>query len=111
MAVRDQSRSRASLHPTASSGLSRRDFLRSSAVGGALVVAGPIACGPAPSEEPAASPAGTAVDEFVLEETTIAALQEGMTSGEWTARSITEAYLARIDQLRARSGLSSTTRS
>ena len=84
--------------------VSRRDFLRSSAVGGALVVAGPIACGPVPSEEPAATAAGTVVDEFALdvEETTIAALQDGMTTGEWTARSVTEAYLARIEQLNLR---------
>jgi len=97
-----KAQSRASMRSTASARLSRRDFLRSSAVGGALVVAGPIACEPAPSEEPAAPAAGTAVDEFGLEETTIAALQEGMTTGEWTARSITEAYLARIAQLNLR---------
>ena len=86
------------------SDVSRRDFLRSSAVGGALVVAGPIGCGPVPSEEPAATAAGTVVDEFALdvEETTIAALQDGMTTGEWTARSVTEAYLARIAQLNLR---------
>ena len=86
------------------SDVSRRDFLRSSAVGGALVVAGPIGCGPVPSEEPAATAAGTVVDEFALdvEETTIAALQDGMTTGEWTARSVTEAYLARIEQLNLR---------
>ena len=97
-----KAQSRASMRSTASARLSRRDFLRSSAVGGALVVAGPIACEPAPSEEPAASAVGTAVDEFGLEETTIAALQEGMTTGEWTARSVTEAYLARIAQLNLR---------
>ncbi|MEE2612947.1 MAG: amidase [Acidobacteriota bacterium] len=84
------------------SDVSRRDFLRSSAFGGALVVAGPIACGPVPSEEPAATAAGTVVDEFALEETTIAALQDGMTTGGWTARSVTEAYLARIEQLNLR---------
>ena len=83
----------------ASQGLSRRDFLRSSTVGGALAVAGPIACRPAPTEVPRAPVVGTAVDAFALEETTITALQDGMTSGEWTARSLTEAYLARIDQL------------
>jgi amidase len=43
--------------------------------------------------------AEVAVDDFFLEETTIAALQEGMTTGEWTARSVTETYLARIEQL------------
>ena len=94
----------ASMHPGTSPRLSRRDFLRFSAVGGALAVAGPIACGPAPSEEPTVPDGGIAtdVDAFALEETTIAALQEGMTTGQWTARSITEAYLARIEQLNLR---------
>ena len=78
---------------------SRRDFLRSSALGGALVATGPIACAPAPPEEAVAPAAGSAVDPFALEETTLAALQEGMTSGQWTAHSITAAYLERIDQL------------
>ena len=87
------------MQPTVRRALSRRDFLRSAAVGGTLAVAGPIACGPAPSPEPGAPAAGRAVDDFALEETTIATLQEGMTTGEWTARSITEAYLARIEQL------------
>ena len=76
--------------------LSRREFLRSSSVGGALTIAGPIGCGPT-SLSPA--PAVAAGDDFPLEESTIAALQEGMTSGEWTARAIVEAYLARIEQL------------
>jgi amidase len=34
-----------------------------------------------------------------MEELTITDLQHGMASGDWTARSITEAYLARIEQL------------
>ena len=34
---------------------------------------------------------------FELEEITVAALQEGMASGRWTARSIAEAYLGRIE--------------
>ncbi|MDH7499714.1 MAG: amidase [candidate division NC10 bacterium] len=36
---------------------------------------------------------------FDLEEATIAQLQEGMQSGKYTARSITEMYLARIQQI------------
>ena len=84
-------------------GVSRRTFLRSSAVGGAVAAAGPIACAPSPATETEAAPAGTApvaaVDAFDLEDTTIGALQEAMESGERTARSITESYLARIEQL------------
>lgn len=43
-------------------------------------------------------PAGTSpVPSFELDEVTIADLQDGMTSGRFTARSITERYLARIE--------------
>ena len=94
-----RSRAAASTRSTANRGVSRRDFLRSSAVGGALAIAGPVACGSSPSPEPVAPAAETTVDAFALEETTIAALQAGMTTGERTARSITDAYLARIEQL------------
>ncbi|MEO5579982.1 MAG: amidase [Gemmatimonadaceae bacterium] len=74
----------------------RRDFLRSSAITGALALGG------APFVN-AGQPADEADDShrlsFDLEETTIAALQRDMTGGRRTARSITEQYLARIDQL------------
>jgi amidase len=39
------------------------------------------------------------VPDFELAEKTIAQLQEGMNSGEHTARSLTEKYLARIEQI------------
>ena len=73
------------------SALSRRDFLKSSAVGGALAVAGPLGCESAP--EPTAPAVEAGGGDFALEETTIAALREGMASGEWTARSIAAADL------------------
>jgi amidase len=78
-------------------GLTRRAFLRSSAIGGALAVAGPAACAP----ELASTTAQPAVpgDGFPFEETTISALQSGMASGEWTARDIVDAYLERIEAL------------
>jgi len=80
--------------------VTRRDFLRSSAVGSAVAIAGPIACAPsAPPDADPAPPPVAAVDDFPLEEMTVDALQEAMASGEWTARSITEAYLARIEQV------------
>lgn len=92
---------------TARPGVSRRTFLRSSAVGGAVVAAGPIACAQPPATdtdteaEPTASApvAAMGTDAFDLEDTTIDALQEAMESGARTVRSITEAYLARIEQL------------
>ncbi len=40
-----------------------------------------------------------AAKAFELEEATIAQLQEGMQSGKYTARSLTEMYLARIQQI------------
>ena len=47
-------------------------------------------------EQPAASAAPA---PFELDELTIAALQAGMTTGRFTARSIVDAYLTRIDSL------------
>lgn len=47
--------------------------------------------------EPSQQTAG--VPAFELEEATIADLQKGMESGKWSARSIAEAYLKRIEQL------------
>ena len=40
-----------------------------------------------------------AIPSFELEETSISDLQQGMSSGKYTARTITEKYLARIDAL------------
>ncbi|MGB6000684.1 MAG: amidase family protein, partial [Thermoanaerobaculia bacterium] len=79
--------------------ISRRDFIRASAVGGAVVAAGPVACGreEAPSAEP--TPPTPPPTPFELAELTLAELGEGMDSGRFTARSITEMYLVRIEQL------------
>ena len=81
--------------------LGRRDFLRYSAIGGAAAAAGPAACGMPTTEEstqPAAVPSRTP-GPFELDEISIAELGDAMRSGERTARDITEAYLARIEQL------------
>ena len=86
--------------PDPATRVTRRDFLRSSAVGSAVAIAGPLACTPAPTPDADPPPgAAVAIDDFPLEEITVDALQEAMASGEWTARSITEAYLARIEQV------------
>jgi amidase len=47
--------------------------------------------------EPIAQAAAPPTPSFELDEVTIADLQNGMTSGKFTARSIAERYLARID--------------
>jgi len=78
-------------------GLNRRDFIRLTALGGAIATAavGTVAC---ETPEPAAPPAaGAAPAAFELEEWTVAQLQDAMASGRLTARAITERYLARIE--------------
>ncbi len=75
----------------------RRDFLRSSAITGALALSGaPFVHAGETADEVDGGQAGLSFD---LEEVTIAALQRDMIGGRRTARSITEQYLARIDQL------------
>ncbi|HEY2292865.1 MAG TPA: amidase [Thermoanaerobaculia bacterium] len=68
--------------------------------GGALAAAGPL-LSPAAAAAPAA-PGATAPAPFELAEMTIADLMKAMRSGKETAHSITEKYLARIDELNTR---------
>jgi amidase len=90
--------------------MNRRDFLGTAALGSAGVIASQTGCSPTPP--PPAAPAATSVtgppspggfgaarEAFALHEATIASLQDGMTSGRLTARSIAEQYLARIEAL------------
>ena len=90
--------------------LSRRRFLGYGAAGGALLIAGPAACGP--SGEPrtdsgnAADSGGSAdaasragVEPFELGELSLDELGEGMRTGRWTARDLTALYLGRIEAL------------
>ena len=84
-----------------SDSLPRRDFLRT----GAAAAAAAIALDPtrasasdiAKSHASAATPAQQAA--FELEEVTIAALQQGMQSGKYTARSLAETYMARWETI------------
>ena len=79
--------------------ISRRDFIRASAVGGAVVAAGPVACGreKVPSAEP--TPVTPSPTDFELGEITLGELRQGMDRGRFTARSVTEMYLLRIEQI------------
>ncbi|HSS98025.1 MAG TPA: amidase family protein, partial [Terriglobales bacterium] len=75
----------------------RRRFLKSTLLGGATAAVLPALAAArefalAPSPAPAVSP-------FELDEATISDLQAGMVSGRFTAHSITEKYLARIDEI------------
>ncbi|HVG22481.1 MAG TPA: amidase [Blastocatellia bacterium] len=76
--------------------LNRRDFLRSTALGSALALAGSAPSYPA--KEATLTTSSSVVSSFELEEMTIAELQAGMKSGKWTARSIAEKYLAQIEK-------------
>ncbi len=87
--------------------LDRRDFLVGSALGvGALGLAS-CADSSCPDDTPATPDASSGtvdaaappITEFELEEVSIAELQEGMVSGRWTAKQITELYLARIEAI------------
>ena len=79
----------------------RRRFLGVTAVGSATLLHGSFGCAPADStrEPDAPEPGSFEDDAFELHEATVSDLQEGMESGRWTARSITELYLARIETL------------
>jgi amidase len=95
-----------------SDALDRRQFLGYAAAGAALLVApacggsapatpspGPAPAPAAPPAAPGAAPGPAAVPHAWIEEATIASLQSAMQSGEQSSRSITEAYLARIEAL------------
>lgn len=68
----------------------RREFLRTSIAGGLTAGLAPVVS----THGIASSPE---VPSFELDEATITELQQGMKSGKFTARSLAEKYLARID--------------
>jgi amidase len=72
----------------------RRDFLRASALA-AVAAAGGTAC----TRQESAAPPAASPQPFELDELTIADLQAGMRTGRFTARSIVDTYLRRIDSL------------
>lgn len=76
--------------------MKRRDFLQTSALSCALVISKPVA---AAVEATPDSPALRPPEPSELEEVTIAELQEGLKSGEFTARSLAKIYLGRIDDI------------
>lgn len=82
---------------TAGSARSRRDFLRDTAIGGVIALGNPQSIWA--GEKPGVRAHEAAVKPFELEEITILGLQAGMKSGKWTARSIAQMYLARIEEI------------
>ena len=83
-------------------GLSRRAFLRASGVAGALAAAESACAEGVAVPTSARQEASAGTDGFPLAEATIADLQEGLASGEWTTRSLAEAYLSRIEEIDGR---------
>lgn len=77
---------------------SRRTFVKSSLMGGVSAAVLPALSGERTVSPRSASHAAQ-VPSFELDEVTIAELQQGMKSGKYTARSIAEKYLARIDAI------------
>ena len=75
---------------------SRRRFVQTTVVGGVAAALLPALAGA--REMAAAAPAPPEVGGFELDELTIADLQAGMTSGKFTSQSLTQKYMARIEE-------------
>ena len=78
--------------------MDRRTFIGTSAAGTAGVAMA-SACSPSASDAPAAASGGSQVPSFEFDEITVDDLQRMMESGEHTARSITQAYIERIEAM------------
>ena len=81
--------------------MDRRDFVRLGAVAGVMAVGGKPLAGEAFNDGVLATKVKgwPQVVPFELEEATLADLQAGMSSGRMTSRSITQSYMARIEEL------------
>ena len=81
---------------TGESGVSRRDVLRAGAAAAVTAATAGSAAGAAVPPAAGAAEPGS-IPAFELEEATIADLQAAMAAGRYTAMSLVEAYLARIE--------------
>jgi len=82
--------------PSHKSGMNRRELLQAGLTGGLAVAAGAAVPAAARAETEAAAPR---IPPFELEEATVAQLQAEMGAGRRSARSLVDAYLARIEAL------------
>ncbi len=89
--------------PKPTSGVNRRNFIRTAAAGAAAVAIAPSVHASETSPETATAPSASA--PFELEEATIADLRKGMESGRWSSKSLTAAYLRRIEQIDGKPGI------
>jgi amidase len=74
---------------------SRRQFIKTSVIGGLAVISLP----PLPSGNSEAHNTSFDIKPFDLDEITITELSEGLISGKYTVRSITEQYINRINEI------------
>ncbi|MEQ1796899.1 MAG: amidase [Lacibacter sp.] len=80
--------------------MNRRKFLKSGSVAGLAIGTVSIAsCNTNTDKEKSAATTTSLPDDFALNELTIDELQQKMQSGEYTARSLTEQYLKRIEAM------------
>jgi amidase len=75
----------------------RREFLQTAGQTASWVIVSPVLLDSTVRNDPAAS--RPSVEPFDVEEATIAELQAGMHAGKFTARSLLEKYLARIEEV------------
>src|SRR3989449_9812098 len=75
----------------------RRRFLQTSLLGGVVAAVLPALAGSGELVAPAAD--APEIRPFELDAATVADLQAGMGSGKFTARSLAEKYLARIEEI------------
>jgi amidase len=76
--------------------MKRRQFIQTSIIGGAMVVTDPA---PSKAKNNSKGEPSPLAQSFEFEEITVAELQEGMKAGKFSARSITEKYLSRIEAI------------
>jgi len=84
------------------SGMDRRDFLRTGATAGAAATLLGTGCSASAGEDgtesaPQVTDAASSLPDFPLEEISLDEIREGLASGEFTCRSLAEAYLGRIE--------------
>ena len=81
--------------------MDRRDFVRLGALAGAVAISGKPLAGQRLDVASESTGGGRrfGISPFDLEEATLADLQAGMTSGRMTARSITQQYISRIEEI------------
>ena len=77
--------------------MKRREFLEGALASSSILAISGLSCAKPGKQE--VSEIKHKVKPFALEETTISELQEGMQKGRYTARSITEMYLKRIEEI------------